>query len=54
MVDERTQEAVKAIMQVLADNGFTMREANETLEAVKYCLTFQKVQEFNSASMHLT
>ena len=40
---DKVEETAKAIIRILADNGFSIQEAEEVLEATKYTIRQQKV-----------
>lgn len=40
---DKVEETAKAIIHILADNGFSIQEAEEVLEATKYTIRQQKV-----------
>lgn len=40
---DKVKETAKAIIHILADNGFSIQEAEEVLEATKYTIRQQKV-----------
>ena len=40
---DKVEETTKAIIRILADNGFSIQEAEEVLEATKYTIRQQKV-----------
>ena len=40
---DKVEETAKAIIRILADNGFSIQEAEEVLEATKYTSRQQKV-----------
>lgn len=40
---DKVEETAKAIIRILADNGFSIQEAEEVLEATKYIIRRQKV-----------